>query len=274
MTAIDRTAYPRPGARLTREELGVRYDLTEAEIDFVRANARADTSRLLLAVLLKTRRDFGCFPAPRDIHAGIVAHVGAQLELSTLLAPADEFRHTSTLYRYHATIRARLRAVSYDDAAERLLTETILVAAETMSDPADLINRAIETLQSASIDLPAFSTLDRLAGRLRAEVHGHIFSRVAERLTGSDARALDALLMRRPDSPTTLFNRLKQVADGVYLAQGYAAFDFVLAAGGTSQAVLRSTLVLIRRPDGWRIAQHHFSTTPTVLPIPPASPNT
>ena len=80
-----------------------------------------------------------------------------------------------------------------------------------MSDPADLINRAIETLQSASIDLPAFSTLDRLAGRLRAEVHGHIFSRVAERLTGSDARALDALLMRRPDSPTTLFNRLKQV---------------------------------------------------------------
>ena len=92
MTAIDRTAYPRPGARLTREELGVRYDLTEAEVDFVRANARADTGRLLLAVLLKTRRDFGCFPAPRDIHAGIVAHVGAQLELITPHAPTDELR--------------------------------------------------------------------------------------------------------------------------------------------------------------------------------------
>ena len=26
MTAIDRTAYPRPGARLTREELNARYD--------------------------------------------------------------------------------------------------------------------------------------------------------------------------------------------------------------------------------------------------------
>src|SRR6185437_12644217 len=62
---LHRTAYPRPGVRLTREELGLRYDLTEAEIDFVRANARADTSRLLLAVLLKARRDFGCFPAPR-----------------------------------------------------------------------------------------------------------------------------------------------------------------------------------------------------------------
>ena len=61
---------------------------------------------------------------------------------------------------------------------------------------------------------------------------------------------------------------LRTLADGVYLAQGYAAFDFELAAGGTSQAVLRSTLVLIRRPEGWRIAQHHFSATPTALPIP------
>ncbi len=61
---------------------------------------------------------------------------------------------------------------------------------------------------------------------------------------------------------------LRALGDGVYLAQGYAAFDFELAAGGTSQAVLRSTLVLIRRPEGWRIAQHHFSATPTALPIP------
>lgn len=210
MTAIDRTAYPRPGARLTREELDVRYELTEAEIAFVRANARADASRLLLAVSLKTRRDFGCFPTPGDVHAGIVAHVGAQLELATPHAPADKLRHTSTLYRYHAAVRTHLHVAPYGEAAERLLTETILGAAETMSDPADLINRAIEALQSASIDLPAFSTLDRLAGRLRAEVHGRMFGRVAERLAGDDATAVDALLTRAPDSPTTPFNRLKQ----------------------------------------------------------------
>lgn len=41
MTAIDRTAYPRPGTRLTREELGARYDLTETDLAFVRAHARA-----------------------------------------------------------------------------------------------------------------------------------------------------------------------------------------------------------------------------------------
>src|SRR3954449_8098856 len=72
MTAIDRTAYPRPRARLSREELGFRYDLTETDLTFVRANARGDNGRLLLAVLLKSRRDFGCFPGLGEVHAGIV----------------------------------------------------------------------------------------------------------------------------------------------------------------------------------------------------------
>src|SRR4051794_17420913 len=61
---------------------------------------------------------------------------------------------------------------------------------------------------------------------------------------------------------------LRRLGGGIYLAQGYAAFDFDLAAGGVSRAVLRSTLVLTRRPEGWRIAQHHFSSPPSEPPIP------
>jgi hypothetical protein len=53
MTAIDRTAYPLPGTGLTREELGMRYDLTEADLAFVQASARGDTGRPVLATLLK-----------------------------------------------------------------------------------------------------------------------------------------------------------------------------------------------------------------------------
>ena len=51
------------------------------------------------------------------------------------------------------------------------------------------------------------------------------------------------------------------------LAQGYAAFDFTLAGGGTSQARLRSTLVLVRPGAAWRILQHHFSATPLAPPV-------
>ena len=91
-----------------------------------------------------------------------------------------------------------------------MVAGTVLDAAETMSDPADLINRAVEALQAAAIDLPAFSTLDRMAGRIRAEAHRCIYDRVAARLAPEQAAALDALLARPPGSATTGFNRLKQ----------------------------------------------------------------
>jgi hypothetical protein len=74
-----------------------------------------------------------------------------------------------------------LTITPYAEAGERLVSSTTLEAAKTMSDPADLINRAIKVLLVAAIDLPAFSTLDRLVNRLRAEVHGRIFDRVTSR---------------------------------------------------------------------------------------------
>jgi len=210
MTAIDRTAYPRPGTRLTREELGMRYDLTEADLAFVRVSARGDTGRLVLATLLKARRDLGCFPALEDVHSGILTHLAVQLGLAVVRSSFDELRRTKSLYRYQAAVRLYLSVTAYGDAAELLVKRTVLEAAETMSDPADLINQAVETLQAASIDLPAFSTLDRLVNRLRTEVHARIYNRVLVRVTAEHLARLDALLVKPANSTTTSFNRLKQ----------------------------------------------------------------
>ena len=210
MTAIDRTAYPRPGARLTREELDERYALTDSDFAFVHSTARGEKGRLLLAVLLKVRQDLALFPALDEVHAGTVAHLAAQLGTAPPGAWADGARRTKSLYRYQAAVRAYLSITPYDDTAERMVTDTVFAAAETMSDPADLINRAVEALQAAVIDLPAFSTLDRLVGRIRAEVHGRIYDRVAARLAPERATVLDALLAKPPGSVTTGFNRLKQ----------------------------------------------------------------
>lgn len=81
MTAIDRTAYPRSGERLTREELERRYGLSEADLVFIRGKARGASGRLTLAALLKARQDLGFFPAPDDLHSETIAHLAAQLGL-------------------------------------------------------------------------------------------------------------------------------------------------------------------------------------------------
>lgn len=210
MTAIDRTAYPRPGARLTREELDSRYKLSDTDFAFIRTSARGEAGRMLLAILLKTRQDLGYFAAPDEVHADTAAYLESQMGLTIPQVSSDEEPRTKTLYRYQAAVRAHLSVTPYADAGGRLVSSSTLEAAETMSDPADLINRAIDVLLAASIDLPAFSTLDRLVNRLRAEVHRRIFDRVAARLTAEHVSALETLLTKPPNSPTTSFNRLKQ----------------------------------------------------------------
>jgi TnpA family transposase len=209
MTAIDRTAYPRPGSRLTREELRARYTLTETDLTFIRLCARGEIGRLILATLLKARQDLGYFPATDEIHADTTGHLAQQLGLTASVSPAVRHK-TKSLYRYQAAVRSYLSVTHYDDVAEGLVTKTILETAETMSDPADLINQAVETLQAAAIDLPAFSTLDRLVNRLRAEVHARIYNRVLVRVTPEHLAMLDTLLVRLTNSTTTSFNRLKQ----------------------------------------------------------------
>jgi TnpA family transposase len=208
MTAIDRTAYPRPGARLTREELGARYALTETDLAFIRVSARGEVGRVMLATLLKARQDLGRFPTLDEVHTDTVTYMASQLGLTTPVW-LDQVDTTKSFYRYQTAVRRHLSVTPYGDAAEELVTKTTLETAETMSDPADLINRAVEALQAASMDLPAFSTLDRLVNRLRAEVHTQIYNRVAARVTAEHAAVLDALLVRPTNSTTTDFNRLK-----------------------------------------------------------------
>jgi len=209
MTAINRTAYPRLDARLNHEELRARYTLTETDRAFIRASARGESGSLMFALLLKTRQDFGCFPALDEMQMGTVIHLASQLGFVAPNWPGEAHR-TKSLYRYQAAVRAYLSVTPYGNAAEELVTTTTLQAAEVMSDPADLINRAVETLQIASIDLPAFSTLDRLVNRLRTEVHERIYIRVVVRMTAEQMAVLDALLIKLANSITTAFNRLKQ----------------------------------------------------------------
>ena len=166
---------------------------------------------MLLATLLKSRQDLGYFATPDEIHPDTVSYLRSQMGLGIPPVSPDEERRTKTLYQYQAAVRTHLSVTTYGEAGERLISSTTLEAAQTMSDPADLINRAIEALHTAAIDLPAFSTLDRLVNRLRAEVHERIFDLVAARLTAEHVSAdLEALLTKPANSATTSFNRLKQ----------------------------------------------------------------
>ena len=75
MTAIDRTAYPRPGSRLTREELRARYTLTETDLTFVRLECPRRHRPSDACDTAESSPGPGLFPALDEIHADTMAHL-------------------------------------------------------------------------------------------------------------------------------------------------------------------------------------------------------
>lgn len=103
-----------------------------------------------------------------------------------------------------------------------------------MDNPADLINVAIEELVKERCELPGYSTLDRLARRIRMLVNRQFFHTVFSQLSAMEQRRLDALLDVENPRHKSDFNALKETPKSATLShmrdlQG--RFSWLLAMG-------------------------------------------
>ena len=210
MTSIDRTAYPRFARRLSEEELKERYDLTPAEGRFLASNARTGSAYLTLAVMLKARQQLGYFPACSEVPDQVRRHLVDRLGLPEETPLLDEVRQKKGLHLCRQRIRARLESVSFAATGRAEIRARVRDAAHIMSDPADLINVAVEVLRKSNTELPAFSTLDRLIGNIRQQVHEEMYARITSDLDSGQCSALDALLVVPEGERITEFARLKE----------------------------------------------------------------
>ena len=208
MASIERTAYPRLKQNLTKTELRDFYTPTSEEIEFVRQTARKEDTQLHLLVHLKLFGQLGYFLNIEDVPELLISHLRSALQLSPKIIPVVIPR---TLYRHHNFVRDFLNVKSYDKTARKLITGTVFEAARVMDNPADLINAAIESLIKESYELPAFSTLNRLARRIRFLVNSRICNTILSRLTDAEFLRLDELLMPDAKAFRTPYNSLKQL---------------------------------------------------------------
>src|SRR5438874_132931 len=207
MTAIERTAYRRFTRAPSIKELQTLYTPTPDDVAFVSTTARGAAQTFALMILLKVFQKVGYFPAPQEIPGAIISHIRAVMKLKDDVVPDITPR---TLYKYHAAIRTHLK-VNHDikqirHIAGKAIAEVVLV----MDDPADLINVAIETLIKESCELPAFSTLETLASRLRKMAHGQLFQTGFTRLSEAERALLEHLIDKDAPGHYTDFNRIKE----------------------------------------------------------------
>jgi len=192
MTTRERTAYPRFKKSITVDELTEFYTPTKKELAWVQKNAKGDQPRLALTVLLKCFQRLGYLPIIQSVPTRIIEHIAVLrgVILKRLLRNVSQ----RTRVRYRQAIHSYLNVKWYGEGGQKTIKPIIRQAALTMSDPADLINVAIEQLVLNHYELPGYTTLDQYVNHLRHQTHLDLYRQVTAELSDNEIIALEALL--------------------------------------------------------------------------------
>jgi TnpA family transposase len=208
VASIERTAYPRFKKVVPARELHEVFTPTSSEVVWAKEATRAEGNLVAMVVLLKAFQRLGYFPKLAEVPAPVVGHIGSCLSLGgDVTAPVVSAR---TVERYRGLIRNRV-GVRYDpETARKIAEDAIRAAAQAKDNPADLINVALEELVKGRFELPGYSTLDEMAGRLRSEVNHGFFLTIEGRVDPAGKALLLDLLNVGPPARRSRFDELKR----------------------------------------------------------------
>ena len=217
MTSIERTAYPQLTAQkiISLKTLDARYVLTPDDLAFIEKNIRGTKLRFNCAIQLKTFQNFGYFISLNDVPQSIHNYIKKQMRLPhNILSGYD---HPQTLSQHRIQIRKYLKITPWTaqgkPSPQRIAMQVAAEAAQTMNNPADIINVVIEHLIEKQIELPAFATLDRLVCHVRTKVNQGIFQNVLHQLqTNQLIATLDKLLFVEKEETYSAYQKLKTPA--------------------------------------------------------------
>ncbi|MGH3791809.1 MAG: DUF4158 domain-containing protein, partial [Pseudonocardiaceae bacterium] len=234
MTSIERTAYPRFKKLVTAAELHNHFAVTRGEVVWAAERTDSDSHLLALVLSLKCLAKMARFPSLEEIPAPVVNFVRRDLELPEGTVPAWG---SGRIERNHkALVRERVGVINDQRLARRVAEVAIRSEAGRKNTPPDLINVAVEKLVEASLELPAFSTLNKMTSRIRAEVNQRLFDTIDGRLTVVERAGLERLPTVVGPDRTSGFNELTRPAKSPtwsHLREQVAHLEWVEGLGDT-----------------------------------------
>lgn len=211
MTTLHETAYPRLKPDPTAKELQDIYTPSEAELQCVRSITSGPATRLALLLHLKLFQRLGYFTTLDEVPQRIAQHVAQAVGMRRV--PADRLASydTSGGKRGHlAQLRAFLNVRPLDSAGRDWLGTVAETAAQTKHIVPDIVNVMLEELVHHRFELPAFSTLERLAIAAREQVHDAHYRQITDALTPAMRALIDELLLTPPGSHHSGWHALKR----------------------------------------------------------------
>lgn len=200
-----RVIYPELPDPLTPGDLQQLFSPSFDERKWAPSVARIPVSQVALLVHLKIFQTIGRFLPAAEVPLTAIEHVARRMgvETGTNLIFSDR-----TLYRHRPVILKRLNVVSWGPEARTLAETTMRRTAHARTDPADIINSAIDALIRHGFELPALVALRRLAGTAYRNINAAQWSDVCGHLNAAQRAVLEKLLVVDAKTQKSPFARL------------------------------------------------------------------
>lgn len=214
MTTLHETAYPSLKADPTARELAEIYTPTEDEKTYVADHVKPKrlVPRVAALIHLKIFQRLGYFvrlaDVPQTIRDHIVAHAG--IVKPPTMAELKRFEVSGSRPGVIVTLRGYLNVRPFDGEGVAWLEQVAATAAETKHAVVDIVNVMLEELVHHRYELPAFSTLDRMAFRAREKSNKHYFSVISGLLTPQAMKLIDSLLKTAQGESVSSWQLLKR----------------------------------------------------------------
>jgi hypothetical protein len=210
MPTLHDTASPRFKRTLTDKDLQEVSTPPPDEVGVAKRAPRIPATKVGLVVVLKTFHRLGYFPPVAQIARRGMAPSSAGLGLMGLPPDVDPYDAPATGSRPHPLIRDYGGVPAYGPVARRAARSAGLDAAQTKEDLAEIIKGRMEALVEQRFELPAFSTLARIAFTARRLVKQRYPHTSADRLGPAGRAKLDTLLLRPPAAAQRLGDQSKR----------------------------------------------------------------
>ena len=212
MTQVHETAYPRLKSDPSPQDLEGVYTLTAEEIAFVDRHAKRPAARAVAFIYLKLYQRLGYFERIARIPPLIRDHIVAQAGYprGPRLQELRRFEDSGARQTLITALRRYQNVRPLDRPGQAWLEHIAETAADSRHVVADIINVMLEELVHHRYELPAFSTLDRIAGRAREKTNDAHFASITRQLDPKIKPLIDALFKVKPGDASTGWNLLKR----------------------------------------------------------------
>jgi Domain of unknown function (DUF4158) len=200
-----RLIYPELPDPLTAADLKRVFSPSHAEREWAPTIARSPTSQVVLLVQLKVFQAVGRCLSLRTVPHLIFEHVAHRLGVDGEIGFESS---ESTQYRHRKAILDRLGVTAWGTASRRLAHRTMITVAEARTDPAELINAAVDALVRHQFELPSLNALGRLAASVHAKVNAAQWQRIGDCVSEEQRSALEALLRADPATQESSFAQI------------------------------------------------------------------